>query len=265
MDIARRIASTFLLAGFCLGALAAPKDACSVRSPAHTVALLELYTSEGCDSCPPADAFVRGLYGAGFSADQVVPLSLHVDYWDSLGWRDRFARAEFTQRQYWLAATARERSVYTPEVFLAGREDRDWRSGDFAASVRAVNARPARAQVELTEVPAPAGSVAVEARASVGTADRGAPLQLFFAVYESELVSDVKSGENRGASLHHGFVVRQWGSPVAIDSQGGAALSWHQPLPAGARPEHTGFVAFVENTETGEVLQALLLPDCGAR
>ncbi|HTD03031.1 DUF1223 domain-containing protein, partial [Undibacterium sp.] len=78
-------------------------QSCSKASPAHTVALLELYTSEGCDSCPPADRFVSALYKtSGLTMDQVVPISLHVDYWDYIGWKDVFAKPLFTQRQRWL-------------------------------------------------------------------------------------------------------------------------------------------------------------------
>jgi hypothetical protein len=205
---------------------------------------------------------VRGLYHSGLTPDEVVPLSLHVDYWDSLGWRDRFASPEFTQRQYWLSAAAHERTVYTPELFLAGREDRDWRDRGFPDLVHSINARAARARIALSQLSAPAGTVAVNARASVAASDKGAPLQLFFAVYENELVSEVKAGENNGSTLRHGFVVRQWSAPVALDAQGNAVLNWQHRLPQDAQADHLGFVAFVENTQTGEVLQALSLPAC---
>jgi hypothetical protein len=89
-------------------------------------------------------------------------------------------------------------------------------------------------------------------------------LNLYFAVYQNELVSEVKDGENRGATLHHSFVVRQWGTPVPLDSQGNAVLSWQNPLPGNAKPADLGFVAFVQNTQTGEILQALALPACEA-
>src|SRR5579871_5557653 len=98
---------------------------CRKESPAHTVALLELYSSEGCSSCPPADRALSGLKAAA-QADEVVPLALHVDYWDYIGWTDRFAKPEFTQRQNLLAAEANSRAVYTPEMFLGTRELRNW-------------------------------------------------------------------------------------------------------------------------------------------
>ena len=96
---------------------------CSKTSPAHTIALFELYTSEGCDSCPAADKFVSSLYKTGkFSPEQVLALSLHVDYWDYIGWKDVYAKAQFSQRQRGLAELVGSRNVYTPEVFIGAKE-----------------------------------------------------------------------------------------------------------------------------------------------
>jgi hypothetical protein len=76
------------------GVHAAPPAACERSSPPHTVALVELYTSEGCSSCPPADRWLSGL-AARYGADRIVPLSLHVDYWDYIGWQDPYAQRQF--------------------------------------------------------------------------------------------------------------------------------------------------------------------------
>ena len=100
---------------------AAPGE-CSAKSGAGTAALVELYTSEGCDSCPPADAWLRKLPAAG--AGSVVPLSFHVDYWDYIGWKDPFANPAFGARQRELAAVNRARIVYTPQVMLGARRSR---------------------------------------------------------------------------------------------------------------------------------------------
>src|SRR5258705_10835174 len=88
--------------------------ACSAHSPAHTTALVELYTSEGCDSCPPADTWLASLFAQGLRPQQVVPLALHVDYWDYIGWKDPFARGEFSPRQRRLARLEAPRIVSTP-------------------------------------------------------------------------------------------------------------------------------------------------------
>lgn len=90
--------------GIALAAIAASAAAqCVKESPPHAVALVELYTSEGCSSCPRADRWLSRLLREGPGVDHVVPLAFHVDYWDRLGWKDRFASARFTERQYALA------------------------------------------------------------------------------------------------------------------------------------------------------------------
>lgn len=238
---------------------AAVAQVCSKQSPAHTVALLELYTSEGCSSCPPADRFVSGLRESGLNADQVVPLSLHVDYWDYIGWKDAFANRLFTERQYWLSAQARSRTVYTPEIFVAGQEVRNWR-GAASDTIRRINARPAQAQIGIAAGSPAHGRLPVDVTAST-TRDA----QLYVALYENALSTDVRAGENRGVQLRHDYVVRDWIGPIAINTDGGkAALPRPLTVPSGAVPRNLGVAAFVQ-TPRGEVLQALALPLCNDR
>src|SRR3979490_1111362 len=106
----------------------AADPACSTHSGPHTTALVELYTSEGCDSCPGADHWLSSLFGQGFRPDQVVPLALHVDYWDYIGWKDPFAKGEFSVRQRKLALMKRPVIVYTPQVLLQGQDFPPWGS-----------------------------------------------------------------------------------------------------------------------------------------
>src|SRR5499426_1348980 len=141
-----------LLAGLSvglLGTLARPSVAqqFSARSGPQTVALLELYTSEGCNSCPPADALVSSLAAKGLTLDRVVSLGLHVDYWDALGWPDRFAQAIFTQRQREIAKRHRTRTVYTPQLVLHGRPLSTWSA--LAAEIQRINHTQARADLSL--------------------------------------------------------------------------------------------------------------------
>src|SRR5215471_14451080 len=115
-----------------LGALAAvgcSAPAEGAPSAWRRVVLLELFTSQGCSSCPPADAFVREMPGLGFGRDKVVPLTYHVDYWDRLGWKDPFANPAFTDRQEWYARSKKLRSpegqagidgIYTPQMIVDG-------------------------------------------------------------------------------------------------------------------------------------------------
>jgi len=93
------------------------------RRPVGTqrVALLELYTSEGCDSCPPADKWISTLPLKHLSDDQVIPLAFHVDYWNDLGWTDRFSQASFSDRQRLLSARRGADFVFTPQLLLNGK------------------------------------------------------------------------------------------------------------------------------------------------
>ncbi|RZI40627.1 DUF1223 domain-containing protein [Herbaspirillum sp. HC18] len=234
----------------------AAAQTCSKQSPAHTVALLELYTSEGCSSCPPADRFVSGLRDDGFTPEQVVPLSLHVDYWDHIGWKDIFADHRHTERQHWLSGLAKSSFVYTPEIFIGGRETRNWRNGAHAA-IRRINGQPAKARIDMRIGQPGNGSLQVDISAE---APRDA--RLFVALYENGLASEVKAGENRGVRLRHDYVVRDWIGPVGISAAGGRILLPRPlALPAGAKAGNLGVVAFVQ-AEQGDVLQALALPLC---
>lgn len=262
-----RFALSILVALTGLPAAGFAAQACSKQSPAHTVALLELYTSEGCSSCPPADKFVSGLHKGGLTAEQVVPLSLHVDYWDYIGWKDAYGRRDFTERQRWLSQLANSRTIYTPEIFVTGKEVRDWKwslRGGVASVVKRINAKPAQADIGITLGKQAGRMLPVEI--STRSAPGG---RLYVALYENAITSEVYSGENRGESLKHDYVVRDWLGPIdlADDGKAGkpvkAALPRALNVPMGAVAKNLGVAAFVQ-TDKGEVLQALSLPVCAS-
>jgi hypothetical protein len=234
---------------------------CSKQSSAHTVALLELYTSEGCSSCPPADKFVSNLHNTGVKADQVVPLSLHVDYWDYIGWKDKFANSIFTQRQRWLSALADTRTVYTPEIFIAAQEVRDWSAPQsIAAAIKRINDRPAQAEIKMTL--GQAANRALPLEVNVKNARDG---NLFVALYENGLSTQVAAGENQGATLKHDYVVRDWIGPVALGSNAAGrkvVLPRLLAIPGNAITKNLGVAAFIQ-TDKGEILQAVSIPVCG--
>jgi hypothetical protein len=252
---------TVLLA-FVLSSLplsAAIAQSCTKHSPSYSVALLELYTSQGCSSCPPAEKTLSQLRNNKESAplglDRVVPLALHVDYWNYIGWQDVFSDRVYTDRQRWLSGLAASRTIYTPEVFVAGKELRDW-SGSLPAVVKRINSTPAKADIKISVGKIDAGAIATEvvARAAEGG-------NLYVALYENALSTDIKAGENSGVTLQHDFVVRQWVGPLPLgDSKNTAAtLSRALTVPIGAQVKNLGVAAFVQSRQ-GEVLQALALP-----
>lgn len=234
---------------------------CAAESGAQTVPLVELFTSEGCDSCPPADRWLTSQFPVAGTAGAVTVLAFHVDYWDRLGWKDRFATAGYTQRQYDAMRANGATFVYTPQVLVQGHDMPSWRGGKVGDALAAARKRPARANLTLTADAVPGGNVAVRAHATVADRALRKNAVLWIAYADSGLVSDVKAGENRGVQLHHDHVVRSLHGPYAIDAGGTAAatLSLAPPREAGQLPT---LVAVVQDVKNGEVLQTLALPAC---
>ncbi|MBL8379276.1 MAG: DUF1223 domain-containing protein [Burkholderiales bacterium] len=245
--------------GIVLAMVVAPQAhalVCERTSPAHTVALVELYTSQGCDSCPPADRWLGTLAGSRLVDERVVPLGLHVNYWDHLGWKDPYAKALFTDRQRAISRASGVSYVYTPQVVVQGRDFRGWGSAAFATRLDAINRTPARAEIRLSmEVAGDALRLAAQAKASARS-------QLFAALAQDRISNKVTAGENRGATLAHNASVREWYGPIPLDAQGRANWQTSAALPAGARLTDMRLVGFVQDSASGEILQAIGLPGC---
>ncbi|MEP6996877.1 MAG: DUF1223 domain-containing protein [Betaproteobacteria bacterium] len=255
-----QLARSALIAAAVIWTSAATADPdCRAHSPDSSTALIELYTSEGCDSCPPADRWLSSLSTQKLG-DRVVALALHVDYWDRLGWKDRFASAGFSQRQRDESARSGGDFVYTPQVLLQGRDFPQWHaSGELKQAIASINARPARAVLDLAVHPR-GGAADVDVGVRVTDPRDRADAVVAVALVQSGLSSEVKAGENAGRRLRHDHVVRQWRQVVALDPSGAAAGKVHFDLPA--EPGPLSVVALAENVRTGDVLQALELPLC---
>jgi hypothetical protein len=222
------------------------QGACSAHSGPTVTPVVELYTSEGCSSCPPADKWLSTL-----KADPtVVALAFHVDYWDRLGWKDRFASAAYTQRQTEQQRTSGARFSYTPQVIEDGADRPDWpRIGSSPSS-----AKRAASTVDIALVQQ--GS---RITASVTpTANAPSRLAAYWAVTEQRHVSAVKAGENEGATLNHDFVVREYVPVAAWSIKSGAAPASLQFEPTiAADPAHPRSVNLVVvNADTGRPVQA---------
>lgn len=222
------------------------------------VALVELYTSEGCSSCPPADEWLATLARSDKAGVTVVPLALHVPYWDYIGWRDPFASPVFEQRQRDAVAQLRSPTVYTPQVLFNGRDMRSWRSGGIERALQDLAKRPARARLQLSAAAqGSASEISVSGSAPAGSA-------VFLARYENGLVSNVRNGENAGVRLRHDQVVRDWISLGATPADGKIAFRYTLANRPDIHPERNGLAAFVQDRQ-GVVLQAVMLPACGRK
>ena len=230
-----------------------------VATAPPTPVLVELFTSEGCSSCPPADRLLAGFALAPLDAALVVPLGEHVDYWDELGWRDRFSSAAFTARQQTYARRLGGDGPYTPQLVIDGRVEC---VGSDAASARKAIARAA-AQ--------PHGTIAVDLAGSEGAGLRltlratnlpqkaGERADVLVAITENDLRSDVTRGENRGHVLTHAAVVRQL-SVVGEANGSSATVAQTLTLSPNWRREALHLVAFVQERRTGGVLAAATVP-----
>ena len=234
--------------------------ACTAQSGTETAALVELYTSEGCSSCPPADRQLSQLPNANLPASKVIPISLHVNYWDYIGWKDPFAKPGFPERQVWLVHANRRRTSYTPHFFVSGKEVGDWR-GDLIDKIHRINNQPARAAIQLRVAAGKPGALSLDADASSHVT--GDPLALYLAITEDHLVSHIQAGENSGVTLYHDHVVREWIGPIPFVS-GKVVAHRDVALPMNWNQRQLKVIGLVQNTSTGEVLQAVSTEACGA-
>lgn len=200
---------------------------------------IELFTSEGCSSCPPADAWLSQLKRDPRLWKQIVPIAFHVDYWDYIGWRDRFASPENSARQKRHKIQGNIRSVYTPGFVLDGREWRGWFK---------------RAPLTLPESEAKA--LRVNLTGSEITADyaiaKPEPLVLNVALLGFDLSNQISSGENSGRRLSHDFVVLQQKSMLSENGRWRLQLPSVQESPVAKK----GIAAWINHPDSLQPLQA---------
>lgn len=200
-------------------ALAAPSSAADLvlRSGPARTRLIELYSSEGCSSCPPADDWVNALAKSDKLWKDFVPVAFHVTYWDYLGWKDPYADPSYDARQRAEAAGWGARSTYTPGLTLDGAEWRDW-GGEAPRAAENVGTLTATVTAKRVSV-------------SFSPAAGKGPFDAYAARLGFGIVSDVAAGENAGRTLRHEFVAR--GLTVAAMKRGQDG-KWTAALPAPA-------------------------------
>lgn len=242
--------------------LARAAATCSAESGTVRVPLLELYTSEGCDSCPPADRWVSSLRQRGYAPDRALVLAWHVDYWDRLGWPDPYAQARFSARQRDANHRNGARFVYTPQLLLEGA---DYRRGafrdDIADRVAALSRQKPGAHLRLTLTPA-ADAAFLQADITVPEPASRNSAAAYIVLYENALSTQVKAGENRGKQLLHDFVVRELWGPIAAGTADRSSFTQRIPLQSGWKAANLHVAAYVQDSATGRTLQTLSLPYC---
>jgi hypothetical protein len=233
------------------------------------VVLVELFTSQGCSSCPRADAFVRELPALGFGREKVVPLTYHVDYWDGLGWKDRFAKPEFTARQEWYARSTQLRSpdgdglsgLYTPQMVIDGAVHvSGGRRQDATREMERAAASPALFELQ-PEVVVHGSTVDVAIGVTErAPAQRGLDWRARVALAARDTHTAVSHGENAGETLAESAVVRVLSSPVAIPAERGAKVRVRLIKPDDVDVSNLDVVVFVQSQQTGAVGAAIQAP-----
>ena len=222
-------------------------SSCTAQSASIAAPVVELYTSEGCNSCPPADQWLSRL-----KADpSIVALAFHVDYWDRLGWKDRFGSPAYTQRQAQQQVPSGARFSYTPQVIINGADRPDWSRASVASS------KPAAALVDV-QLMRDGDRVTAIVRPLAGAP---AHLSAYWAVTEQGHTSAVKAGENAGVTLNHDYVVRDYRQVAQWSPQADARPATLQFDFAGpADPAHPRTVNLViVNADSGRPVQAAKL------
>jgi hypothetical protein len=211
-------------------------------------AVIELFTSQGCSSCPPADALLgREIAAYEKMGKKLVALSFHVDYWNRLGWTDPYSQSLFTQRQYRYAAKLKGDGVYTPQAIVNGQQATvGGNQAKLESFIKQALAEKPGATLSIDGVQPTADSLQLTYQYS------GPVAELHAAIVQQQVSTPVKAGENGGRTLTNYHVVRSW-QTVPIQTGTGAV---HLQLPTGYEAGNYALVLYAQEKAYGKILAA---------
>ena len=218
--------------------------------------LLELFTSQGCSSCPPADELLSELGRSEFKG-QIIPLAYHVDYWNYLGWPDPFSQPAWTNRQHRYAAAFRKNSTYTPQLVIDGRDELVGNNSPAVlAKIRAAGGQKPAATVglKILEYSPAQRRLKLALSAELLQASKAKELNVMVAVFENGLSTKVPHGENSGKTLLNDYVVRSLETALTLPAQAGQRVA--KELVITLPSEKSGVAAFLQDPQTLEVYAA---------
>ncbi|MEP6540209.1 MAG: DUF1223 domain-containing protein [Bryobacteraceae bacterium] len=234
------------------GLMAAGLAVCASDGAKRAAVLVELFTSEGCSSCPPADVLLESLDRAQpVEGAEIVVLSEHVDYWNQIGWTDPFSSSRYSQRQQAYARRFRLDGGYTPQMVVDGTTEFVGSDGRRAIADIGKAARTAKAAVRI---------LPTEDRSRVRIEVEGAAnAEVFLAVALNEAVSQVMRGENKGRKLTHVAVVQSLTQIGKVAANGSFSREIELPADKKADPKGYRYAAFVQERGQGRILGTALL------
>lgn len=210
--------------------------------------VVELFTSQGCSRCPPADAYLAELA----ARPDIIALSFHVDYWNYIGWRDPFSRAEFSARQRDYERHLNRRYVYTPQLVVDGRGETVGSKRQRVEKLIAAARRTAKLDIQVTHDRADSARIRIPA-----AAHRGRPAIVWVALYDSRHTTEIKSGENRGRKLVNTNVVRRL---ERVGTWNGRAAEFTVDLARMGAKDRDGCAILVQRAGPGPILGAATIP-----
>ncbi|HKQ05836.1 MAG TPA: DUF1223 domain-containing protein [Blastocatellia bacterium] len=230
------------------------------------IVLVELFTSEGCSSCPPADELLAHLdQTQPINSAEVIALSEHVDYWNHLGWTDPFSSAQFSARQSEYASRFDRDDIYTPQMVVDGSEEFVGSNSSRARQAIEAAARAPKARLTLAfaaDAKAASHDVPITVRVeNVPEITKGDRAEIVLAISESGLRSSVARGENSGRRLSHTAVARTLAAVGALDARAGEfALTTTAHLDDKWQRDHLKIVVFIQERHSRRVLGVAALP-----
>jgi len=227
------------------------------QSGMRTTAILELYTSEGCSSCPQAEKYLKQLNKQHITKKSYIPLAFHVDYWDYMGWEDPYSSPKHGDRQRDITIRNKQKSIYTPQFVLYGR--------DFPAhenipkAIDIINNIKPRANIELKAKLE--NNKLLEAIVSIDSDDEKVKwgANIYIAIAEDHLSSSISDGENKGLSLKHNNVVRKLIGPIKMEGKQNIKISQKITLDKQWKLSNLTLVIFAEDSLNGTTHQSLQL------
>jgi hypothetical protein len=250
------------LLGLAVAACGGPASSSAEPPPARGTALLELFTSQGCSSCPPADRLLTRLAEDPRYRGRIVPLAFHVDYWNYIGWTDPFSSSAWSQRQQAYAHAFRSSRIYTPQAVINGRDETNGSDERTvtAALDRALAEEPA-ARLGLRLDPPAGGKVRATIAAEVVHPGEGSggDLDVWVALYQNHLTTPVGAGENARSTLRNDRVVRHLERAFPLAARAGSHQSGEIELALmpGVAPADQGVAVFVADPKTAKVWGAV--------
>lgn len=229
------------------------------QSGEQQIAVLELFTAEGCGLCPAADRWVHQLPEQGITDEHLIVLGFHIDYLnDKKAWVDRFASKTFSDRQRQLAQINLFKTIYTPEFIVSGEIVHSYQK-HVKNVIHAINDFEPQATITM-DITQREDELTISSQIAVEGKENQQFSKLYIAVIEDDIKNKVAGGDNAGISFNHQNLVRTWLGPFDLDEHGKAEISTNVKMIKDWQRENMSVVALVQNLDDGFVLQGLSIP-----